>query len=51
MRRDSETYDFEKGVLSSMCDKKTVAKLQRVSVIDVLDVKGNVVLVFRKVEA
>jgi hypothetical protein len=34
-----------------MCDKKTVAKLQRVSVIDVLDVKGNVVLVFRKVEA
>jgi hypothetical protein len=41
-------FDFEKGIFKSKLAKKDIAKLERISIIQVLDLKGNVALTFQK---
>jgi len=48
---DSEKFDFEKATYSGKVDKKTLAKFQRINVIQVLDQKGNVALIFKRGES
>jgi hypothetical protein len=45
-----EKFDFEKATYSGKADKKTLAKFRRINVIQVLDLKGNVVMVFKRGE-
>lgn len=42
-----ERYDFEKAVYSAKVSDKDLAKLKKITVLQVLNRKGNVVMTFK----
>lgn len=46
-----ERFDFEKGVYSAKVSKVDLAKFQKITVLQVLDEKGNVAMTFKRGES
>ena len=48
MPKSIEKFDFKNGVFKSKCPEELIANLKKISVIQVLDTEGNIIMTFQK---